>query len=252
MHTMKRMGKSRISNTAGLALLGPVLFTTWSSHTPLRAAEAAHPAAADTTKLTAGVTLPKYNGVRVGDIAPLFTLPDNGDANKLWSSHAQLGQRSILVMLVGDNPAPEVGVRVAAMNSLDKVATGLVNTNVVPVLVFTGNTAIKVERTNNSQLVILQDARGDLQKAMGVNPLGLTLVAIDRAGFVRRIDTVRDPALAGPLMQQISDPTPRLQVGKPAPDFAIPDMYGRIRRLSELRGQKNLVMSFFPKCFTGG
>jgi peroxiredoxin len=30
------------------------------------------------------------------------------------------------------------------------------------------------------------------------------------------------------------------------------DMNGIVRRLSDLRGKKNLLLTFFPKCFTGG
>jgi peroxiredoxin len=29
-------------------------------------------------------------------------------------------------------------------------------------------------------------------------------------------------------------------------------MNGTVRRLADLRGQKNLLLTFFPKCFTGG
>lgn len=44
----------------------------------------------------------------------------------------------------------------------------------------------------------------------------------------------------------------RLEVGKPAPDFFVLDMNGRVWHLAELRGKKNLLLTFFPKCFTGG
>ncbi len=54
------------------------------------------------------------------------------------------------------------------------------------------------------------------------------------------------------IMQQIGDCTPQLAVEKVAPDFSMPDMNGRVRRPSELRGRKNLLLTFFPKCFTGG
>jgi peroxiredoxin len=38
----------------------------------------------------------------------------------------------------------------------------------------------------------------------------------------------------------------------PAPDFLVSDMNGKAWKLSVLKGQKNLLLTFFPKCFTGG
>lgn len=43
-----------------------------------------------------------------------------------------------------------------------------------------------------------------------------------------------------------------LQVGAPAPDFTATDMNGNPWELSALRGKKHLLLTFFPKCFTGG
>jgi peroxiredoxin Q/BCP len=41
-------------------------------------------------------------------------------------------------------------------------------------------------------------------------------------------------------------------VGDPAPDFALPGSDGKIHRLSELRGQRAVVLAWFPKAFTPG
>ena len=49
-----------------------------------------------------------------------------------------------------------------------------------------------------------------------------------------------------------NSPDQTMKVGTPAPDFAATDMNGNEHKLSELRGQKNLLLTFFPKCFTGG
>ena len=80
----------------------------------------------------------------------------------------------------------------------------------------------------------------------------MTLVGIDKAGFLRRVEPLQDAQLLGASVKFMGDVTPRLEVGKPAPDFSIVDMNGQVRRLADLRGQKNLLLSFFPKCFTGG
>lgn len=43
-----------------------------------------------------------------------------------------------------------------------------------------------------------------------------------------------------------------MEVGKPALEFSMKDMNGTLQRLSDYKGRKNLLVTFFPKCFTGG
>ena len=43
-----------------------------------------------------------------------------------------------------------------------------------------------------------------------------------------------------------------LQAGTPAPDFTLPDQHGRSITLSSFRGQKNVVVYFYPKDDTPG
>ena len=49
----------------------------------------------------------------------------------------------------------------------------------------------------------------------------------------------------------IGSPLPTVKVGQLAPDFTATDMSGKTWKLSELKG-KNVLLTFFPKCFTGG
>jgi len=42
-----------------------------------------------------------------------------------------------------------------------------------------------------------------------------------------------------------------LEPGSPAPDFAVKDHTGQVRRLSDYRG-KNVVLWFYPKADTPG
>ncbi|MCS7060901.1 MAG: peroxiredoxin [Anaerolineae bacterium] len=42
------------------------------------------------------------------------------------------------------------------------------------------------------------------------------------------------------------------RVGQVAPDFALPDPTGRLIRLSDYRGVKNVVLYFYPKDYTPG
>ncbi len=43
-----------------------------------------------------------------------------------------------------------------------------------------------------------------------------------------------------------------LKVGDRAPDFALPDQGGRVVKLSDFRGKKNVVLAFYVLAFTGG
>lgn len=51
--------------------------------------------------------------------------------------------------------------------------------------------------------------------------------------------------------RQYHQPTHRLQIGAPAPDFTLPDSDGTVRHLQEWRGQW-LVLYFYPKDDTPG
>ena len=43
-----------------------------------------------------------------------------------------------------------------------------------------------------------------------------------------------------------------LAVGEPAPDFSLAGTGNSTVRLSDLRGQRQAVLAFYPKDFTGG
>jgi peroxiredoxin len=43
-----------------------------------------------------------------------------------------------------------------------------------------------------------------------------------------------------------------LKVGDRAPDFALPDQNGKVVKLSDFLGKKNVVLAFYVLAFTGG
>jgi peroxiredoxin len=51
---------------------------------------------------------------------------------------------------------------------------------------------------------------------------------------------------------EIAVAKPSVEAGQPAPDFKVEDANGNTLRLSDFRGKKNVLLTFFPKCFTGG
>lgn len=89
-----------------------------------------------------------------------------------------------------------------------------------------------------------------LQK-YGITPNQSALVIIDRAGWLRAVHKVENTHQLEKLLATIGDPTPPFQVGLPAPDFSMLDMNGVSCRPLDLKGKKYLLLTFFPKCFTG-
>jgi hypothetical protein len=213
---------------------------------------------------------------RLADVAPSFALRDvNG---KLWSSLDALGQRSLSLVLVSEPAVDAVGLETLAeanerraknaawlSQGVRAAANALKNRKVDVVVVAAGDEFIRLlsalggseEIAKHANLFLLRDVdspakmRG-LRELFGRSASGVALAAIDRAGFLRRSEGADDVQAVGTVLRLWGDPTPALEVGKPAPDFAITDMLGRVRRLSDMQGQRNLLLSFFPKCFTGG
>jgi len=62
---------------------------------------------------------------------------------------------------------------------------------------------------------------------------------------------VLSTALTVTLMAQ-APPKTHLKVGDMAPDFELQSTQGKKVKLSDFRGQKNVVLAFFPAAFTGG
>jgi peroxiredoxin len=58
-------------------------------------------------------------------------------------------------------------------------------------------------------------------------------------------------ALSLSLLAQ-APPKTSLKVGDTAPDFTLPATDGKKVKLSDFRGQKNVVLAFYPAAFTGG
>lgn len=58
--------------------------------------------------------------------------------------------------------------------------------------------------------------------------------------------------LAASAMVTAGAASAALEVGDTAPDFTLPGSDGGETTLSAYAGEKNVVLAFFPKAFTGG
>ena len=177
---------------------------------------------------------------RVGEVAP--PLDCLGEGGKRVTTGDFVGKRSQFWIV--QNKQPEV----KADDAVAKAAQGVVARGIALLLI--GPSSVT---SWPSPFQTLLDGQNTITTRFDAP----TFVAVDRAGWVRDVETLPqtadDPQAFALrfLLERSPDPTPAFEVGKAAPDFCVPDANGLWRRLSSLRGRKNLVLTFFPRCFTG-
>ena len=184
--------------------------------------------------------LTRFPVPRVGQRLAEITLPQPD--GKLWSSRETLGARELFLVI-----APNASIKTSS-SQLKRVLSPQREVVIV---------APEVARENGlsvSGAISISDRRRELAAWFAS---GAGIIQIDRAGWVR---SVRPLDRAAHLKQALSaaeysaqaDATPVVEVGKRAPDFSLPDMNGGWVRLRDFEGRKNLLLTFFPRCFTGG
>ncbi len=214
----------------------------------------------------ATIEKPTYPDLRINDIAPRFALFDTNE--KLQLSVAHLGERSLLVVTLNtmdesdnDEARKARAARAASIASALKDATARLEklpvqiVAIAPPKMFQNlrdalGGADAIEKI--AHLNVLRDDAQNWSRTIEAPYNSVSIAAIDKAGFLRRLETVDSDELLAAQLGVIGDTTPRLEIGKVAPDWSVVDFQGRARRLSDYRGQKNVLLTFFPKCFTGG
>lgn len=58
--------------------------------------------------------------------------------------------------------------------------------------------------------------------------------------------------MLGLWLAAVASPASALEVGEPAPDFALPGSDGQTHRLADYRGKQAVVLAWFPKAYTSG
>ena len=59
-------------------------------------------------------------------------------------------------------------------------------------------------------------------------------------------------SLSAYAQQPAASQTRTLKIGDLAPDFTLPDQNGKMVKLSDFRGKRNVVLAFYILAFTGG
>ena len=188
--------------------------------------------------------------LQIGAVLPELRLPLRDGAP--WSPRAVRGQLA-LALLVNNSRGGARSERAwqSALRALANVGAELRARGVRAVAVSAAPDAavgaVLASFGDDAPLVASDAGRVLLARC----PPGLSLVSVDRDGWVRAVAPLLKPEAASAQALKTVYQT-KLEVGQRAPDFAIRDMNGQERRLSDLRGKKSLLLSFFPKCFTGG
>lgn len=177
----------------------------------------------------------------------LVQLP-SGDA---WRASSYVGQRSLQVLVVGVTAQFDEALLSSA--SVRRACQGVEEADITPVMIMAKPLRQDVKDVD---AVFLYDKAGANQKLLAVQPNEVRSLVIDKAGFVRSNEIIIKPEALGAkdwaaLVLRSKKELPVLSENQPAPDFAMRDMNGQVRRLSDLRGKKNVLLTFFPKCFTG-
>jgi cytochrome oxidase Cu insertion factor (SCO1/SenC/PrrC family) len=74
----------------------------------------------------------------------------------------------------------------------------------------------------------------------------LVLASLTVASFAQQ------PSPTQTATPQPAPPKTHLKVGQPAPDFVLTDTEGKEVKLSDFKGNKNVVLAFYVLAFTGG
>ena len=203
-----------------------------------------------------------------------FSLPNiSRTPSQLWRSQDLLGESLLLLLILGATPnhsssktesTPAIihhnlsfALRQALFetdgfsSSLVLVASdqSLVRRFGLGKPLSTGDAMRSIPRLWDAKSTLRQQFK--LQERFGITPAQSALVSIDRAGWLRSVSKVETAGQQRSALKVAENMTPELAAGKPAPDFALPDMNGVLRSPAEFKGRKYLLLTFFPKCFTG-
>lgn len=251
-------------HSQAFSLLAVLALATSSTRSVVAADETVAAAIAPSTF----VEKPSYSSPILGSIAPDFALPDR--TRKLWKLSEHTGQRTILLLLIAERR------RIAQDDSEDAIfavirrnALRLQSQNVDVMLATSGTVMPQwiaatpvsdgTPRSESTSTVGLAPTKtgdalgvlhddGSLANLYGVVPQRVVGILIDRYGFLREINywPLSSVSLDAAL-QNLDVEQPKVEVGKPAPDFALTDADGQLRKLSDLRGRRNVLLTFFPE-----
>lgn len=176
------------------------------------------------------------NFPKVNEIFPDFILADS--QGKKWNSKSLRG--SNYALLIGSaksfsNLSESTIDEISSVSKSKGVQTFFVSAK--PVI------------NEKSTIVNLVDTNREITSESQSN---MSVIAVDKVGVVRGAEKGSLVKLLGFMSSKTGQITPALSVGDMAPEFVMTGMDGRTFKITDYRGMKNLLLTFFPRCFTGG
>ena len=194
--------------------------------------------------------------LKVGMVAPDFSLKDTRGVKH--SPQDYLGKKNVVVafcpteLLVGSTGViRSLRDAVCRVEDTDRVILGVYADTIVA-----HKTSQLQEKYNFSLLLDTDYAVSKLYDTNmdRFNASSVVTFIIDKAGYIRAIHRNLDLRnYATDILKLIQENIPkRVKVGEPAPDFVGKDQNGEIYQLGQFKGEKNVVLAFYPKDFTSG
>lgn len=252
---MQNLLSSRPTAFATTAFVSLCLVLPISAHSGAQSHAPIQATVSKTRRATASTSkVAPIQPARIGDAVPPLTLyrvlnntsKTSQPAQKPWNSRDLLGWHSLALVVAGRNFSS------SWISPLTSVASGLVTRKFDFAFVVSPTQAVALKTASIASTVpCLLDPNSTVASRFGLEPSISTLLLIDRAGILRRVQPLRSANDLSTAFAQMQDPTPIIAEGQPAPDFRVLDMNGKSRRLGDYRG-RDLLLTFFPKCFTGG
>ena len=208
--------------------------------------------------------------LKLNEQAPDFLMIDSN--GRFVNLARYRGQKNVVLTFGGDVKGCSCSSQVLSFKGLEANFAAS-ETSVVAILPNTSEELEKHLATQGISYPMIPDPQSHLASLYDARLGGQTKpksVIIDEDGIVRAIEDdvkvathgrdilekMKKLGLAQKNSSMVSSiaqlPIGALAVGQAAPAFSMTDMNGQARTLADLKGQKNLLLTFFPKCFTGG
>lgn len=205
-----------------------------------------------------GEGCPIFQPIRITDTASQIVL--HSPSGDKWNSFNYTGKKPIMLILIGATPHIEAfkdtqqTIETAISQSIKVIqAKGIeVVTVVQPQFAPHGEAAKSEDFRKKVEGLNLHYADASTYTLYSASSNGITLVDIDKAGYLRHIEKLPVSNAIGAAIINAVDFSAPLSVSKAAPDFSTALSDQNNWRLADFRGWKKVLLLFMPEEMTCG
>jgi len=208
--------------------------------------------------LSTKVALAGPKTLSIASIVPPITL--QSVIGNSWNSLNYVGKAGVTLIFIGNNPHIETteDTQNSIITAIGKAITKnqLGNRQIVTIIQDhispnsqPDRTSVFLQKIKNLNLHYADDS---VYKLFSVPPTGITLVDIDKAGFLRQVEKLPvSSEIEAAITRSISFQS-MLLLGETAPDFSVLLSGNNKWRLADFRGWKKVLLLFMPDEMTCG